>query len=285
MKYIIAVASGKGGVGKSTVAVNLSLALAMMKDSNDQPLKVALVDADVYGPSVPMLMGVRAFSEPCWGGVCQDEDGKIVPLEKFGIKFLSIAFFLRSDDDPVIWRGPMASKAVSQLFEQTQWGEIDVCVVDLPPGTGDISLSMAQSVGLNGVVFVTTPQEVALIDVKKSINMFKKLEVPILGIVENMAGFIAEDGKRYDIFGAGGAGLISSEYNIETFVSIPIDIDIRKSCDAGVPCVTNPHHPQCTIFKLLAERVLTNLKTVNDDQPTKFDDAKNLKKERKLRVI
>ncbi len=190
MKSVIAVASGKGGVGKSTVAVNLAVALAQSGN------KVCLVDVDFYGPSVPVLMG--------GGEINADPDGKFIPALRWGVKYISIAFFLKNQDDPIVWRGPMFGKAIAQLFQDVRWGDVDVCIVDMPPGTGDAQLSLSQLVKLDGVVMVTTPQEVALSDVRRAINMFGKVNVPVLGVVENMAGFVTPSGETIDIFGKGG---------------------------------------------------------------------------------
>ena len=177
MKHIIAVVSGKGGVGKSTVAVNLAIALA------NSGAKVALIDSDLYGPSIPTLLGRAEIKA--------DHEGKLIPPEKHGLKYISIGFFLKHPDDAVIWRGPMFNTAMRQMFQDVNWVEVDYCIVDMPPGTGDAQISLAQNFSLTGAVVVTTPQEVALADVRKSINMLSKVNVPVLGIVENMAGFTA----------------------------------------------------------------------------------------------
>ncbi len=241
MKNIIQVISGKGGVGKSTVSVNLAVALAKSGK------KVALIDADFYGPSIPTLMG--------GGEIKPDHNEKLIPAEKFGVKYVSIGFFLGDPDDPVIWRGPMFAKALNQLFFDVNWGDVDVCVVDMPPGTGDAALSLAQMVQLTGSVVVTTPQEVALADVRKAINMLAKVNVPLLGIVENMAGFQSSDGTVVDIFGAGGGEAVATKFNVPLLASIPILVDIRKGGDLGSPAAFESN-PECSeIFSNLAQKL------------------------------
>lgn len=221
MNRIIPVISGKGGVGKSTVAVNLAIAIA------SSGAKVALIDSDFYGPSIPTLLG---------GGEVQvDHEEKLIPPIKFGIKYISLGFFLRNPDDAIVWRGPMFNKALQQLFQDVNWGEVDYCVVDMPPGTGDAQISLAQMVKLAGAVVVTTPQEVALADVRKAINMLQKVNVEVLGIVENMAGFVTPDGKSYDIFGSGGGRDLAQKLGLPLLASIPIDMQIREGGDKGIP--------------------------------------------------
>lgn len=218
---IISVCSGKGGVGKSTVAVNLAVALAR------EGKKVALIDSDFYGPSVPTLMG--------GGSVSFDHEERLIPCEKFGVKYISLAFFLANPDDAVIWRGPMFNKALHQMFNDVNWGRVDYCVVDMPPGTGDAQISLAQLVKVSGAIVVTTPQEVALADVRKSINMLKKVNIPVLGIVENMAGFKTPDGQVHDIFGTGGGKSLAEMFNLPLLLQIPIEQEIRKGGDSGQP--------------------------------------------------
>lgn len=241
MKYIIPVASGKGGVGKSTVAANLAIALAQSGE------KVALIDADLYGPSIPTMLG---------GGTVQtDHENKLIPAEKFGIKYVSLQFFLPNPDEPVIWRGPMFTKALSQLFNDVSWGAVDYCIVDLPPGTGDAQISLCQMIKLTGAVVVTTPQEVAMADVRKAINMFSKVNVPVLGIVENMAGFKTPDGKILDIFGSGGGKKLSDKYNIPLLASIPLNMSIREGGDSGNPVAYDRNNPEYALFHELALKV------------------------------
>ncbi len=231
VKYTIAVASGKGGVGKSTVAVNLAVALA--KDG----ASVGLIDADIYGPSIPLMLGIKDRPK-----VYQNQQSmKIIPLENYGVKVISIGLLVE-DDAPVIWRGPMASGAVKQFMTDVDWGELDYLIFDMPPGTGDIQLTLVQTIPLSGAIIVTTPQEVSLIDARKALKMFTRVNVPVLGIVENMSYFIAPDtGKKYDIFGTGGGSKIANELNAPYLGGIPIDPRIRIGGDNGVPIVYD--HP------------------------------------------
>jgi ATP-binding protein involved in chromosome partitioning len=228
VRHLIAVASGKGGVGKSTVAVNLAVALAQLG------LKVGLLDADVYGPSAPRMLGLT--DEPLVG-----PDKKLIPLEAWGIKAISIGFIV-DEGSPMIWRGPMASSAMSQLFNDVNWGSdaepLDVLVLDLPPGTGDIQLTLVQKFKLLGAVIVSTPQEVALIDVRRGAAMFQKTGVPILGVIENMAYFPdPTTGAPIEIFGRGGATQTARDLDVPFLGEIPIDVALRKACDAGTPLV------------------------------------------------
>mgnify|MGYP003428752196 FL=1 len=227
VKNTIAVASGKGGVGKSTVAVNLAVALA--KDG----ASVGLIDADIYGPSIPLMLGLNDKPK-----VYQAENSvKMIPLENFGIKFMSIGLLV-DQKDPIIWRGPMASGAIKQFMTDVDWGELDYLIFDLPPGTGDIQLTLVQTIPLTGAVIVTTPQEVSLIDARKALKMFERVNVPVLGVVENMSYFIAPDtGNKYDIFGSGGGEKICKELNTTLLGGIPIDPRIRQGGDNGIPMV------------------------------------------------
>ena len=254
MKHIIAVASGKGGVGKSTVAVNLAVALAQTGK------KVGLVDVDFYGPSVPTLMG--------GGEIRVDADSKFIPALRWGVKYISIAFFLKNPDDPIVWRGPMFGKAITQLFQDASWGEVDVCVVDMPPGTGDAQLSLAQLVKLDGAVMVTTPQEVSLADVRRAINMFRKVNVNVLGVVENMAGFVTPAGETIDLFGKGGGEQLAAAYGVPFLGSIPIDIAIREGGDKGVPIASDPANPSAKIYSELASRVFDLAISAAEAAPT-----------------
>lgn len=227
VKNTIAIASGKGGVGKSTVAVNLAVALSM------QGARVGLIDADIYGPSIPLMFGIKEkpkiFQDPL--------TGKMTPLENYGVKLISIGFFL-DDGAPVIWRGPMASGAIKQFMSDVEWGDLDYLIFDLPPGTGDIQLTLVQTIPLTGAVIVTTPQDVSLIDARKGLKMFERVNVPVLGIVENMSYFIAPDTqKRYDIFGSGGGEKLAEELSVPFLGGIPIDSRIREGGDNGKPIV------------------------------------------------
>jgi len=247
MRQIIPVVSGKGGVGKSTVAVNLAIALAQ------RGARVALIDADFYGPSIPTLFG--------GGEVKPDHEDKLIPPEKFGVKYISLGFFLSNQDDAVIWRGPMFNKALHQLFEDVSWGEVDYCVIDMPPGTGDAQISLCQMVQITGAVIVTTPQEVAMADVRKAISMLQKMNVPILGIVENMAGFIAPDGTEHDIFGSGGGEALAARYSVPLLAKIPIEKSIREGGDSGQPAVTRSGSAQAQLFEGLALNLIEILDT------------------------
>jgi ATP-binding protein involved in chromosome partitioning len=230
MKKIVAVASGKGGVGKSTIAANLAVALANFAcPGEDKPKKVALVDVDFYGPSIPTLMG--------GGEIKVNHEEKFIPAQRYGVKYISISFFLKNPDDPIIWRGPMFGKAITQLFQDVDWGDVDICIVDLPPGTGDAQLSLTQLLKLDGVIMVTTPQEVSLSDVRRAVNMFKKVNVEVLGVIENMAGYETSAGEVIDIFGKGGGESLAKQYGLEFLGSLPIDVEICKGGDVGQPIV------------------------------------------------
>lgn len=245
MERIVAIASGKGGVGKSTVAVNLAVALASLGEKG--PKRVALIDVDFYGPSIPTLMG--------GGEIRATEQGRLVPAERFGVKYVSIGFFLQAPDDPVIWRGPMFGKAMNQLFHDVEWENPEICLVDLPPGTGDAQLSLAQLVKLDGAIMVTTPQEVSLSDVRKAVNMFRKVNVDVLGVVENMAGFITPSGEKYDIFGSGGGEALAKQYQLPFLGSIPLDIAVREGGDQGQPIALKRTSPVGAIYIDLASRL------------------------------
>ncbi|PKL89835.1 MAG: iron-sulfur cluster carrier protein ApbC [Ignavibacteriae bacterium HGW-Ignavibacteriae-2] len=227
VKNTIAVASGKGGVGKSTVAVNLAVAMAQ------SGAKVGLIDADIYGPSIPMMLGIKEKPQ-----IFQDTNSqKMLPLENYGVKLMSIGFLI-DDDSPVIWRGPMASGAIKQFMSDVEWGELDYLFFDMPPGTGDIQLTLVQTIPLSGSILVTTPQPVSLIDAQKGLNMFRRVNVPVYGIIENMSYFIAPDtGNRYEIFGHGGGEKLAAELSTEFLGGIPIDPRIREGGDTGKPIV------------------------------------------------
>ncbi|WP_394893763.1 Mrp/NBP35 family ATP-binding protein [Mesorhizobium sp. AaZ16] len=240
---IIAVASGKGGVGKSTTAVNIALGLLA------NGLKVGVLDADIYGPSMPRLLDIH--------GRPQTVDGKVLkPMEKYGLRVMSMGFLV-DEETPMIWRGPMVMSALTQMLREVEWGELDVLVVDMPPGTGDAQLTMAQQVPLAGAVIVSTPQDLALIDARKGLNMFKKVDVPLLGIVENMSYFIAPDtGKRYDIFGHGGARKEAERLGVTFLGEVPLQMEIRETSDSGSPVVvSNPQGPEAKIYRDIASKV------------------------------
>jgi ATP-binding protein involved in chromosome partitioning len=244
---IIAVGSGKGGVGKSTVAVNLALAL------HAEGLRVGMLDADLYGPSIPKLLGLE-------GKPAVRADGIFTPHDAFGIKAMSIGSML-NPDQAVVWRGPMATSALRQLLRETDWGGLDILVVDLPPGTGDIHISLFQQAEVDGVVIVSTPQELALIDAKKAIDMLRRLSVPLLGMIENMSYFIAPDtGARYDIFGTGGAEAAAATLGMPFLGAIPLVMSIREASDVGMPPVASaPDAPEAMAYRAIARRVLAQL--------------------------
>ena len=239
---IIAVASGKGGVGKSTTAVNLALAFKA------NGLKVAVLDADIYGPSMPRLLGVSGQPEAVAGRVLK-------PLEGYGLKVMSMGFLVE-EDTPTIWRGPMVISALTQMLREVAWGEIDVLVVDMPPGTGDAQLTMAQQVPLAGSIIVSTPQDLALIDARKGINMFRKVDVPILGIVENMSYFLCPKcGERSDVFGHGGARDEAERLGVEFLGEVPLEMRIRETSDSGKPVVaTEPDSAYARIYRDIATK-------------------------------
>ena len=226
VKKIIAVASGKGGVGKSTTAVNLALALLA------EGHKVGVLDADIYGPSLPTMLGVPDDQRP------EVIDGKrFAPIEAHGLQTLSMGN-LTTDDTPMVWRGPMASSALQQIIGQTLWHDLDILIVDMPPGTGDIQLTLSQRVPLDGAIIVTTPQDIALMDAVKGVEMFNKVRVPVLGIVENMAMYIcSECGHKEHIFGTGGGEMMAEKYQVDVLGSLPLDIRIRQDLDDGIPCL------------------------------------------------
>jgi ATP-binding protein involved in chromosome partitioning len=251
IQHIIAVASGKGGVGKSTTAVNLALALSGLG------LKVGLLDADIYGPSIPRLLAITGKPDTT-------PEKKLNPMQKYGLKVMSMGFVV-AEDTPMIWRGPMVMSAITQLLREVDWGPLDVLVCDLPPGTGDAQLTMAQSVPLSGAVIVSTPQDIALIDARKGLNMFRKVDVPVLGIVENMSYFICPHCQgRSDIFSHGGARHEAEKMQTAFLGEIPLDIQIRETSDAGTPIVAqNPDSPHSAAYRAVAEQVWRQL----NDQP------------------
>lgn len=244
VQHIIAVASGKGGVGKSTVAVNLALAIAA------EGHRTGLLDADIYGPSIPMMMGLRG-SQPT------AIDKRIQPLSRYGIALMSLGFLVE-EDTPLVWRGPMVHSAVTQFLREVDWGELDYLVVDLPPGTGDAHLTLTQAVPLDGAVIVTTPQEIALIDAKKGLRMFDKVGARILGIVENMGSFVCPGcGEEHPIFGAGGGRATAERFNVPFLGTIPLSVDVTPTGDRGEPIVhAMPDSPISERFREIARRIL-----------------------------
>lgn len=246
IKHFIAVASGKGGVGKSTVAVNIAIEMSKLVDN------VGLMDADVYGPSIPIMLGVNSRPQVT-------PEKKIIPIEKYGLKLISIGFLV-NEDDAVIWRGPMVHGAIKQFIEDVQWEGTDFLVIDLPPGTGDAHLSLIQAVPLSGALIVTTPQEVALIDVKRGVQMFRKLNVPIIGIVENMSYLITPGGETVDIFGRGGGRRIAEKFEVPFLGEIPIDPQIRKGGDQGTPItLTHADSSAAKAFREISKKVLSTI--------------------------
>lgn len=243
VRNIVAVSSGKGGVGKSTVAVNLAVSLAL------DGARVGLMDADVYGPNVPMMLGV--------GNARPEVDGnRLVPIEAFGVKLMSMAL-LQPGDKPMIVRGPILHGLVKQFLSDVKWGELDYLIVDMPPGTGDVQLSLAQLVPVQGAVLVTTPQDVAVADVRRALRMFETVAIPVLGVVENMSYFIAPDtGTRYNIFGEGGGERLSQMYHVPFLGTVPLGMEVREGGDNGVPVVVSkPESPQAQAFRKVAEEV------------------------------
>jgi ATP-binding protein involved in chromosome partitioning len=258
VKNIVAVASGKGGVGKSTTAVNLALALAA------EGATVGILDADIYGPSQPMMMGIEGRPE--------SEDGKTMePMENYGVQVMSIGFLIEQDN-PMIWRGPMATQALEQLLRQTNWAELDYLIVDMPPGTGDIQLTLSQKVPLTGAVIVTTPQDIALLDAKKGIKMFEKVGVPILGIVENMAVHVCEKcGHVEHIFGEEGGKRLAEEYKMDYLGALPLNLSIRVQADNGRPSVvSDPDGEIAGLYKAMARQVAVKIAQRAKDFSSKF---------------
>lgn len=259
IRNIIAVASGKGGVGKSTTAVNLALALA------SEGAKVGILDADIYGPSQPRMLGLS-------GRRPTSTDGKrIHPLEAFGIACMSIGFLI-DEDQPMIWRGPMVTQALQQLLGETNWGDIDYLIVDMPPGTGDIQLTLSQRVPVSGAVIVTTPQDIALLDARKGLRMFEKVKVPVLGIVENMSLHICSNcGHQEPIFGSGGGERMAEQYGVPLLGNLPLDIHIREEADAGQPSVVaDPEGPAARAYLDIARRMSARLAAGGELPGAKF---------------
>ncbi|MDO9412332.1 MAG: Mrp/NBP35 family ATP-binding protein [Pseudolabrys sp.] len=248
VESIIAVASGKGGVGKSTTAVNLALGL------RDLGLKVGMLDADIYGPSLPKLFAIKEKPETVGGT-------RLKPIERYGLKIMSIGFLI-DEETPMIWRGPMVISAITQMLREVEWGKLDVLVVDMPPGTGDAQLTMAQQVPLKGAVIVSTPQDLALLDARRGVAMFKRVNVPVLGVVENMSYFVCpECGTRSDIFAHGGARHEAERLGVPFLGEVPLHMTIRSTSDSGLPVVaTEPDGPHAKIYRAIAANVLAQIK-------------------------
>ncbi|HVN43106.1 MAG TPA: iron-sulfur cluster carrier protein ApbC [Steroidobacteraceae bacterium] len=258
IRNVIAVASGKGGVGKSTTAVNLALALAL------DGARVGLLDADIYGPSQPRMLGVH-------GEKPTSRDGrKIEPIEALGIKIMSIGFLV-DEEQPMVWRGPMVTQALTQLLGETNWGELDYLIVDMPPGTGDIQLTLSQRVPVSGAVIVTTPQDIALLDARKGLRMFQKVAIPVLGVVENMSVHVCSKcGHEEPIFGQGGGAVMAGQYGVALLAQLPLDIRIRAETDGGRPTVVaDPDGPIGRAYLEMARRTAARL-ALNAAQPTAF---------------
>lgn len=255
VKDIIAVASGKGGVGKSTTAVNLAVALA-----NKCQLKVGLLDADVYGPSVPIMMKVQAKPEVT-------QDLKMVPIENYGVKCMSIGFLVEKDA-PIVWRGPMVMSALEKMTRGVNWGNLDILVVDMPPGTGDAQISISQRLQLSGALIISTPQDVALIDARRGVNMFSKVEVPILGIIENMSCFVCPHCSEPSfIFGRGGTQKTAIDMGLNYLGEIPLEVDIRKGSDEGVPIVISaPDSVVSKAYGVVAQKIVNKLEELGEEQ-------------------
>lgn len=258
VKNIIAVASGKGGVGKSTTSVNLALALA------SEGANVGILDADIYGPSIPTMLGLSGFPA--------SDDGKTMnPKISFGIQTISIGYLIE-DDQPMIWRGPMVTNALQQLLKDTKWDNVDYLIVDLPPGTGDIQLTLAQQIPVTGAIIVTTPQDIALIDAQRGLGMFEKVNVPVLGLVENMSMHICSNcGHEEAIFGQGGGDAMAKKNNIDLLGSLPLDIKIREFADSGRPTVAaDPDGRATEIYKSIARKMAGKLSLRGKDHSSKF---------------
>ncbi len=259
VKNIIAIASGKGGVGKSTTAVNIALALAA------EGASVGILDADIYGPSLPLMLGV-AGERPT------STDGQSMrPLTAYGVQVMSIGFLIDADQ-PMVWRGPMVTSALNQLLNQTQWDSLDYLIVDMPPGTGDIQLTLSQQVPVSGAVIVTTPQDIALLDARKGLQMFRKVSVPILGIIENMSTHVcSECGHEEPVFGSGGGEQIAADFDVDLIGSLPLDVRIREQTDSGTPSViAEPDGPHAKAYRQAARRMAALLAIQGKDYSHRF---------------
>jgi len=258
VKNIIAVASGKGGVGKSTTAVNLALALSA------EGASVGILDADIYGPSLPMMLGISGRPE-------SKAENTIEPMEAHGLQASSIGFLI-NEDSPMVWRGPMVTSALEQLLRQTRWRDLDYLIVDMPPGTGDIQLTLSQKVPVTGAVIVTTPQDIALLDARKGLKMFEKVGVPIIGIVENMSTYICPScGHEEHVFGSGGGQKMCSDYGVDFLGSLPLNISIREQSDAGRPTVVaEPDGPISMVYQQIARQIAIRIAGLAKDMSSKF---------------
>ena len=258
VKNIIAVASGKGGVGKSTTAVNLALAL------HAEGARVGILDADIYGPSLPMMMGIEGRPESLDGTTME-------PLENYGVQVSSIGFMI-DPGEPMVWRGPMVTQALVQLLEQTNWRELDYLIIDMPPGTGDVQLTLSQKVPVTGAIIVTTPQDIALLDARKGLKMFEKVGIPIFGIVENMSTHICSNcGHEESIFGQGGGARMCAEYGVDLLAALPLTMSIREQADSGKPTVVaEPDGPIAAIYREIARKVAGKVAEKARDMSSKF---------------
>lgn len=264
IKNIIAVTSGKGGVGKSTTAINLAISLSKLG------LRVGLLDADIYGPSLPVLIGERGFKPDV-------SDNKFVPLTKYGIEILSFGFLI-SEKEPAIWRGAIVNKALDQLLFDTLWSELDCLIIDMPPGTGDIHLTMCQKMPITAIVSVTTPQDIALVDVGKSLQMYKKMDISCLGVIENMSMHICSNcGHIDEIFGSDGGSKLAKEYGIELLAKLPLNRNIREGSDKGIPITLNDSLPETKIYEELAINVLDKLSKLPKDYSSKLGKVNVIK--------
>lgn len=259
VRNIVAIASGKGGVGKSTTAVNLALALA------SEGASVGVLDADIYGPSIPLMLGVE-------GERPSSDDGKSMnPLKAHGLQVMSIGFLI-DPDQPMVWRGPMVTQALNQMLQQTRWSDLDYLIVDMPPGTGDIQLTLSQQVPVSGAVIVTTPQDIALLDARKGLQMFRKVNVPVLGVIENMSTHVCTNcGHEEPLFGSGGGARMAKEYEIELLGQLPLDLRIRQQTDSGQPSViAEPDEGPADAYRRTARRMAARLATQGRDYSAKF---------------
>jgi ATP-binding protein involved in chromosome partitioning len=248
IKYIIAIASGKGGVGKSTVSTNLAVALAQLGK------KVGIMDADIHGPDIPMMFGIN--ERPM-----VNSEKRIIPIEKYGVKVISIGFLLDSDSTPVIWRGPLITKVIEQFYNDVEWGVLDFLIIDLPPGTGDASLTISQSLPTKYGIIVTTPQDVSVLDASKALSMFKQTNIEVIGVVENMSYFVCPStGEKFEIFGSGGGERMQSEFGVKLLGKVPIEAEVREGGDTGMPIVLIKENTETKkVFALIAKEVLESL--------------------------